>query len=403
MDDNHGKLPLAGVRIVDFSWYASGPYCTLMLGMLGAEVIRIESRNKPDSHRKNHPMYGRDYVAPYDQLLSSRLSASLNLKHPRAKDVVSGLVAKSEVVVENYRPGVMSRLGLSYENLREVRDDLVMLSLSTAGGTGPDSRMAGYAPAFAALAGLGGANGYPDGPPLELRNSMDHACGLAGALAVLAALRKRARSGQGSHIDLANREVAAVLMGHVFTEYGMTGIEPPRYGNRSPYAAPHNVYRCRGRDRWVSIVAATDAQWLALSAAMDHLAWCADARFSDVHGRKTHEDELDAHIAEWTEQLDPYEVTLRCQARGVAAFPVMSGRDLVENAHLRARGMVFTMTRPGQDDRIALNGPWQFSGSPVGNRRWSPSVGQDNDYVYGELLGMAPEERRRLEEDQLFH
>lgn len=398
-----GALPLEGVRVADFSWYAAGPFCTLMLGMLGAEVIRLESRTRPDSHRKVHPAYGRNYVAPYDQLLSNRLSAAMNLKEPRAREIAKQLVAKSDVVVENFRPGVMTKMGLGYADLAAIRPDLVMLSLSASGQAGPQASIAGYAPVFSALAGLGELSGYEDGPPLEMRNAMDHVCGLVGSLAVVTALWERRWTGAGRYIDLSNREVGASLIGHALVDFSVHGRVARREGNRSESAAPHNAYPCAGHDRWVSIAARTEAEWHALVLAMGRPSWADDVRFADLRARKANEAELDRLISSWTHELDPYEVMIRCQRHGAPAFPVITGEDMVKDPHLRARGTVTTLEHPAHGSRVVLGPPWRFSGSPVANRRWSPAVGEHNSYVYGSLLGLSAVEIAALEEAKILY
>lgn len=396
-------LPLEGVRVADFSWYAAGPYCTLMLGMLGAEVIRLESRTKPDSHRKEHPVYGRNYVAPYDQLLSNRLSAAMNLKEPRARELARELVAKSDIVVENFRPGVMAKLGLQYSDLTRVRSDLIMLSLSASGQTGPDSGISGYAPIFAALGGLGFLSGFSDGPPLEMRNSMDHVCGLAGALAVLGALVQRGRTGCGQYLDLSNREVGSMFIGQALVDHSLTGRVAQRRGNRSAVDAPHNVYPCSGADRWVSIAVEGETEWRALRRAMGGPGWAGGREFADAASRMRNDEILDEHVAAWTSALDPDEVTRRCQREGAPAFPVLNAEEICRDPHLLARGMLTTLTHPKLGPTVAIGAPWRFSESPVANRRWSPAVGEQDQYVYGDLLGLGAEEISALREAHVLY
>ncbi|MBE0695178.1 MAG: CoA transferase, partial [Aquamicrobium sp.] len=189
--------PLAGVRIADFTVHAAGPFCTHMLSQLGAECIKIESAQRPDIFRKPHTVYGRLGPATFDQVASNKLSVRLNLKHPKGIELAKRIVAVSDVAAESFRAGVMTRLGLGYDALRAVKPDLVMVSVSASGQTGPDSHFAGYAPLFGAWGGLGYLTGYRDGPPVEMRHVMDHSVGLNAALATVAALHRRRRTGRG--------------------------------------------------------------------------------------------------------------------------------------------------------------------------------------------------------------
>jgi hypothetical protein len=185
--------PLAGVRIADFTIHAAGPFCTHLLSQLGAQCIKVESSTRPDAFRKPHAVYGRMQAATFDQVSANKLSVRLNLKKPEGVELAKRLVVVSDVAAESFRPGVMQRLGLGFEALREVKPDVVLLSLSSCGQTGPDSHFTGYAPLFGAWGGLGWMSGYPDGPPVEMRHVMDHSSGLHAAMALIGALMPSSR------------------------------------------------------------------------------------------------------------------------------------------------------------------------------------------------------------------
>lgn len=397
------RSPLAGVRIADFSWYAAGPFGTLMLGMLGAEVIRVESHTKRDSHRKEHPIYGRDYVPAFDHLLSRRLSASLNLRTDRGREIARELVSRSDVVVENFRPGVMARLGLDYASLSQAKPDLVMVSLSANGQIGPDASRPGYAPLFSALSGLSSLGGHPDGPPVEMRNAMDHVCGLFAAFAVLAALRQRQVTGRGQYLDLANREVASLLAGHGFVERTVFGRVPPRTGDREAGAEPSGVYRCAGEDRWVAVSVHSVPEWQRLCALLEQPGWAEDPRLRTVAGRAERRVEIDQAVTGWTARRGPYDAAFALQTIGVQAFPVMNGEDLAQDPHLRERGAVATVRDPDRGEHLSIGPPWRFGRSTLPAPRWSPGIGQDNRHVYGELLGMSDEEISELERSEVLY
>ena len=390
------QAALEGLRVADFTIHAAGPFCTLLLAELGAEVIKIESSARLDIVRRPHPVYGRTEVPPFDMVNAGKRSVTLNLKTSKGVELAKRLVAVSDVVVENFRPGVMERLGLAYPVLREVRSDLIMLSISTSGQTGPEREIAGYAPMFAALGGLGELTGYADGPPVELRHAMDHANGLVGVFAVLAALTHRRRTGQGQYIDLAMREVASSLIGEVLLAQAMNGEASARMGNRDPAMVPHGVYPCTGADRWVAIAVGSDAEWRALCRALGDPDWTRDPRLSDAVGRRAREDEIDMRLAEWCRERTPDEVMWRLQRAGVAATPSMSAEDLLQDLHLRERQAFPELVDPRRGRRQVVGPPWRLSATPATVRKWSPDLGEDNRYVLSDLLGLTEAETEAL-------
>ena len=249
--------PLAGIRVADFSVHAAGPFAGLMLAELGAQVIKVESSARLDITRRPHAMYGKP-PSSFEQINANKMSVCLNLKEPRAVELALELVSVSELALENFRPGVMRRLGLGYEAMKEVRPDIILVSLSSNGQTGPESNYAGYAPMFAASGGLGHLTGYADGPPVELRHAMDHTGGMMAAFAAVAALSARQRTGLGQHVDVSVRDLATSFIGPELLDVAMNSREPRRNGNRDASAAPQGVYRCRGEDEWVSISVASE-------------------------------------------------------------------------------------------------------------------------------------------------
>src|SRR5882757_4670365 len=273
---SRAHAPLSGVRIADFTIHAAGPFCTQLLSQLGAECIKIESKTRPDAFRKPHAVYGRMTAATFDQVSVNKLSVRLNLKQPEAVVLAKRLVALSDVAAESFRAGVMKRLGLGFDDLRAAKPDIILLSLSSSGQSGPDSHFAGYAPLFGAWGGLGEMTGYADGPPVEMRHVMDHTVGMNAAVAVLAALQRRRATGQGGLVDVSAREVASSLLGEALL-LAAAGAEPHRIGNDHLSMAPHGVYPAQGEDRWVSIAVADDAEWQALAAMIDETGVPAEA------------------------------------------------------------------------------------------------------------------------------
>ena len=391
--------PLEGVRIADFTVHNAGPFCTHLLGQLGAEVIKVESAMRPDMFRKPHPVYGREGPATFDQVSSTKLSIRINLKQPEGITLAKRLVAISDIAAESFRPGVIDRLGLGYAALKAVKPDIVMLSVSSSGQTGPDAHFAGYAPLFGAWGGLGEMTGYADGPPVEMRHVMDHTVGMNAAVATLAALWHRRVTGEGGHVDVSARDVASSLLGEALL-LAAAGAEPHRSGNAHPRMAPHGVYRAAGEDRWLSLAVADDGEWRALAAIIG----CEDARFATAAARKAHEAELDAIVTGWSRARDANAAARELQAAGIAAHASWTTPEIAADPHLQARRAIVSVTEPGGKQRAAVGVPMRLSkGAEIGIDRGTPELGEDEDYVFGELLGLGAEERRELEAAEVIY
>lgn len=395
--------PLTGIRIADFTVHNAGPFCTHMLSQLGAECIKIESAQRPDIFRKPHTVYGRMGPATFDQVASDKLSVRINLKHPGGIALAKRLVGISDIAAESFRPGVMVRLGLGYEALREIRRDIILLSVSSCGQSGPDSSFAGYAPLFGAWGGLGMLTGFADGPPVEIRHVMDHTVGLNAAVAVLAALHQRKATGEGTHVDVAAREVASSLLGDALL-LAAAGAEPQRLGNDHPRMAPHGVYPAAGDDQWLSLAIDTDAEWRTLAALIGEPGLATDARFADAGSRRRHGAELDAILSRWTRTLAADEAAGKLQAAGIAAHASWTAESIVADAHLRERHAIVEVREPDGRKRAAVGVPMRLTkGAGIGISRGTPQLGEHEDYVFGELLGLGRSERRKLEDEKIIY
>ena len=284
---------LRGVRIIDFTRYAAGPQITLLLGFMGAEIIKIESMVDVDHFRRQESavIFGSTRAAAdcFNSLNANKKSVTLNLKTPQGLELAKRLVRISDVVVDNFRAGIMERLGLGYSVLREIKPDIIMLSASSHGATGPERGYIAYAVTMGALSGLSEVTGYEGGPPTIVRSSADLRPGTAAAFAILAALNHRARSGEGQFIDFSAREAISCGIGEIIMDYTMNGRVRTRHGNRDDVMAPHNCYRCRGEEEWVSIAVASDEEWAAMCRAMGNPQWADDERFSDQYSRWQHQ------------------------------------------------------------------------------------------------------------------
>lgn len=395
--------PLQGIRIADFTVHNAGPFATHMLSQLGAECIKIESAQRPDIFRKPHPVYGRMGPATFDQVSSNKLSIRINLKHPKGVALAKRLVAVSDVAAESFRPGVLGRLGLGYEALRAVKEDIILLSVSSSGQNGPESHFAGYAPLFGAWGGLGTMTGYADGPPVEIRHVMDHSVGLNAAVAVLAALHRRRVTGKGGLVDVAAREVAASLLGEALL-LAAAGAEPVRAGNDHACMAPHGVYPAKGADKWISIAVRDDAEWRALAELMGAPGLAGDPRFAAAADRHANRAALDPIIAAWTTAHEADEAAAALQAVGIAAHASWTAREIVSDPHLRARGVIVDVREPDGKERAAVGVPMRLSkGAEIGIARGTPKLGEHEDYVFGQLLGMTSAERQALQDEQVIY
>ncbi len=376
--------PLAGIRIADFTVHNAGPFCTHMLSQLGAEVIKVESAMRPDAFRKPHPVYGRMGPATFDQVASTKLSVRINLKQAEGVALAKRLVAISDVAAESFRPGVISRLGLGFEALRAVKADIVMLSVSSSGQSGPDSHFAGYAPLFGAWGGISDLTGYADGPPVEMRHVMDHTVGMNAAVAVMAALHRRRATGLGSYVDVAAREVASSLIGEALL-LAAAGAGQTRMGNSHPRMAPHGVYPAKGEDRWLSIAVGDDAQRAALAALI---------------GSEPSEEA----IAAWTSTREANAAAAELQSHGIAAHASWTTPEIAADPHLRARRAILDVAEPDGTMRAAVGVPMRLSKAPdIGIDSGTPKLGEHEDYVYGELLGLSRAERQALEDSEVIY
>ncbi|ARM85818.1 CaiB/BaiF CoA transferase family protein [Marinobacter salarius] len=395
-------LPLAGVRVADFTIHAAGPFSTHVLSQLGAECIKIESLSRPDAFRKPHAVYGRMTAATFDQVSANKLSVRLNLKKPEAVDLAKRIVALSDAAAESFRPGVMGRLGLDYKSLREVKSDLVMLSLSSSGQCGPDSHFAGYAPLFGAWGGLGWMSGYTDGPPVEMRHVMDHSAGYHAVVALLAALHQRRRTGEGQYIDLAARDVASAMIGDALLMASL-GEDPVRPGNDDPRMAPHGVYATANTDRWLTIAVRNDREWRALVGVIGTPGAADDPRFASAGVRRRNRQSLNRLITKWLGNRGAESTAKRLQNVGVCAHASWNMQEIADDPHLRQRGALTAVEDPAIEKRFAVGPPARFSKTrDVGIRRGTPGLGQDEDYVYGELLGLSSEQREDLESREII-
>ncbi|WP_068637360.1 CaiB/BaiF CoA transferase family protein [Thauera butanivorans] len=402
-------LPLQGIRIINFGWVWAGPVVGQTLGFLGAEVLKIESRARIDMTR-NLPPFAEGVPGP-DRSLSNHAcwagngSVMVDLKHAEGRELVMKLIAESDVVIENFGPGVMERLGFGYEALRAARPDIILFSMPAAGLYGPLDHVRTYGLSLTSLTGLDSLVGYEGGPPIPVENAYsDPFAGIFGGFAILAALHHRRSSGQGQHIDFSQQEAVMQMVGPAYMDYALNGRSGGPRGNRHPTgaAAPHGVFPCAGDDRWIAIAVGSDAEWAALAEAMGSPAWACEPALASVAGRVQAIDRIHAEIAAWTRGHDDRSLATRLQAAGVAATPVLAVADLLDDPHYRARGTFIEVRHPLGFDETLYGGYVKMSRTPAVVRP-GPVMGQDNDRAFLDILKLPAEEYQRLKESQVIY
>ncbi|MBI3954312.1 MAG: CoA transferase [Chloroflexi bacterium] len=405
------KMVLEGIRVLDLTRAWAGPLAVRLLADMGAQVIKIERPTGrgvavvsgkqrtggvyPGGEPGAHP-WQREGI--YNKFNRNRLSLAINLTAPQAVAVFKDLARVSDVVVDNFSARVMDNLGLGYKVLSAINPALIQLQMPAFGMTGPYRHYVTGGSISETFAGLSWLMGYPDrGPLASGARICDPIAGLMGCSAVLTALRHRRRSGHGQHIDLSHGEAITTFLGEAAVGYVMTGRLPERLGNRHPTYAPHNIYRCRGEDSWVTITVTTDEEWGALCQAIGQPELARDERFAEPPVRWQHQDELDSIIEAWTSQRDHHEVMHHLQRQGVIAAAVLDIKEMLEDPQLQARGFYVSVDQPGV-------GPLPYPGLPIkfsrGQRlRWDPcpDLGEHNRWALQDLLGYGEEEVQELE------
>jgi benzylsuccinate CoA-transferase BbsF subunit len=386
---------LSDLRVVDFSRVLAGPFGTRMLADHGAEVIKVQSEVTAAGPQHNISGY-------FNTWNRNKLGITLNLSRPEAIELAKKLVEISDVVVENFSPRVMKNWGLDYTVLKGIKRDLIMLSMSAMGQTGPWQDYVGFGATVQAFSGITYLTGFPGQPPAGVGYSYaDHVGGLMGVLAVLQAVEHRQRTGEGQHIDLSETEATCSLLGTALLDLRCNGRDALPAGNSPVHriAAPHGVYRCRGEDRWCAIAVFTEEEWQAFCAVLGRPSWTTEARFGSQLDRWRNAGELDAAVGEWTQEHNAEEVMGLLQSAGIAAGLVQNGADLAQDPQLRARGFFVELEHPVMGMTVSDGSPVRLSDMPAVYSRAAPTLGQDNDYVYRCLLGIPEEDMERYVAD----
>ena len=398
--ENLAKKPLAGIRVADFSWHGAGPLTTKFLVNHGAQVIKIEGRKRHDGMRLIQPfkddIAGLNRSGEYNSYNTGKLSVTLNLAHPKGVEVAKKFIAQADIVVENFSGGVMKRMGLDYKELKKIKPDIIMLSACMEGQTGPHAKQPGTGSQLTALSGFSHITGWPDRPPSDLDLYTDFVVPNFNALAILAALDYRDRTGKGQYFDMSQYESIMHCIAPILLDYAVNQRVAMRMGNRSAYAAPHGVYRCRGEDRWCAIAVFTDEEWQSFSKVIGNPAWTSKSKFNTLPTRKENEEELDSLVEEWTINHSAEEVMSLMQAAGVAAGVMETNEDLMEHdPQLRHRHFFSEVDHPEIGKHRIGGHSFVLSKLPYEVRR-SPLLGEHNEYALKEFLGMSDEEIAEL-------
>ncbi len=402
-------LPLKGIRVINFGWVWAGPVVGQTLAFLGAEVFKVESRARVDMTR-NLPPFAEGKPDPNRSLSNHACwagngSVSLNLKEPEALQLVKDLIAQSDVVVENFGPGVMERLGLGYVELCKLKKDIILFSMPGAGLYGPMKDLRTYGLSLTSTTGLDSLVGYKGGDPIPVENAYsDPYAGIFGAFAIVTALNHRRNSGVGQHIDFSQQEAVMQMVGPAYMDYALNGRSGGPKGNEHPLniAAPHSVFPCKGDDRWISIAVASDEEWHKLLTAFKHPEWLKVAEFATLEERLKHIDTLHKLIGEWTVQFDDRELAELLQSHGVAAAPVLNVGDLLEDPHYKARKTFVEVTHP-LGFKETIYGAYVKTSVSEPVVKPGPVIGQDNDHVFKEILGMSAERYDDLVKRQIIY
>ena len=391
------RRALVGVRILDFTWVVAGPVATRILADQGAEVIKIERRDSLDLGSRRGGFTGN--------LFRGKESTVINMADPRGREVARQLVAVSDVVIDNFSARVMHNWGMDYESIRQIKPDIIAVSMSGFGHTGPQKDYVSYGPTLQALSGYTLLMRHPEKEPSGWGYSYaDMAGGYSGALAVLMALWHRKRTGQGQFVDLSQFETISSIVGPTLLNVLVNNATIAPFGNRSQEApaAPHGVYCCAGTDRWCAITVFTEREWQAFCRVLGDPAWTKEPRFTSLAGRLEHHDALDRYVETWTQQHMPEDVMTLLQQAGVAAGVVANGEDMDRDPQLRARGYWARVKTP-EGDEVVLDGtPVKLSATPGYIAAPGPLLGEHTDAVLRRLLGYSDEHLAQLKAERVI-
>jgi crotonobetainyl-CoA:carnitine CoA-transferase CaiB-like acyl-CoA transferase len=383
-------LPLAGVRVIDLTRVMVGPYCTMMLGDLGADVVKVEIPGRGDDTRHWGPPFAGSESVYYLSINRNKRSIALDLKQEAARDALWRLIDGADVLVENFSPGTIARLGFGYDAVKARNPAIVFASISGFGQSGPDYQRTAYDLIVQGVSGMMSITGHPDGPPSRLGVPIaDIAGGMFAAYAIAAALFDRERSGEGSYIDVSMLGGQAALLTYQAGLYLSTGATPARLGNAHPMIAPYDTFRTA--DGYANIAVGNDSLWQRFCAALELPALAADARFATNAGRSTNREALYAAIEPRLAELTTDEVVRRLDAAGVPCGPIRDVARAMEDAQTRAQDLVMPVDHPTIGQIEVAGAPYHIDGEPVRARHAPPLLGQQTREILAGV-GLSEEE-----------
>ena len=405
--------PLTGLRVVELTTAWAGPMAGRILAFLGAEVIHVESASRLDTWRQHKQVfspyrYPRDgegerpwnRVAQFNSQNVNKLSLTVDLKKPGGKEVLLKLLARSDVLLSNFTPGTLGRLGLSYDHLKPIRPDIIVAEMPAFGLSGPMAHGPAIGPTMEMAAGMASMTGYPDGPPMTTGPTyLDPIGAFHGAAAVLTALLHRRRGGGGQHVEIPQVEAAMHYIGEHILHAIATGVDPSPSGNHVSWAAPHALFPAAGDDQWLAIAVRNDAEFQALSAAMGRPDRTQDERFATLPARSRNQDALEAEIAVWTRGQDKHAAAAGLQAAGVPAAPVNDAAEASASDYLAFRKHFTTLDHPDIGPVPHEGLPFRLADTPGGQYRTSPCLGQDTLAILRDTLGLSEAEIAQLDRD----
>jgi formyl-CoA transferase len=389
--------PLDGVRVLDLTRVLAGPYCTMTLGDLGADVVKVEQPGKGDDTRAWGPPWAGTESAYYLSTNRNKRSITLDLKQPEAQDIIRRLAAGSDIVVENFKLGSLERMGIGYEQLREVNPRLIWATISGYGLTGPYAERAGYDFVAQGEAGIMAITGEPDGEPMKVGVAIvDITTGLFAAIAILSALRAREITGAGQRVDASLFTSAVAWLANVGQSHLVSGLPARRYGNAHASIVPYQVFRAR--DQHLTIGVGNERQFQALCALLERPDIAGDPRFATNPLRVEHRDELVALLQESFATRDAGEWLDACQRAGIPSGPINSVEQVFSHPQVLARDMLVEIKHPLAGMLKLAGIPYELSGTPASIRRSPPLLGQHTDEILVERLGFAADDIERLRE-----
>ena len=398
-------LPFEGIRVADFGWIFAIPHATAWLGSLGAEVIRVESSVAPDlvrflSGTDGVPGINRSGV--FNSINFSRKSVSLDLTKPQAREIAHRLVKVSDIATENYTVGNMKKFGLDYESLRALKPDIIMLSGTPLGQTGPYANTVGFGPTTQAFAGMCHLTGYPDDFPCGIGGTWpDFAVGTAMVFFMLAALHHRDQTGEGQYLDLSMAETVTTMLPEAMMDYFLNWRDNGPIGNRDSAMAPHGVFPVKGDDRWIAVAIASDEEFATLCGVLGAPGLATEPRFARLAARLANVAELERQVASRTREFERDPLVQRLRECNLAVGPVYGPIDLMEDPALRESGMLVELDHPESGKRIVPGLPVSFS-AMTPDYRPAPAIGADSEQVLGELLGYSRDEIARLRVEKVI-